>query len=279
MAALPLLLAAMLSMGCLGDYVPPEAVHNVAHVKFPQDALAAQNLRVLGEQYGIPNNYHRCSSLIGPQCASDAALAEDKDSLLHFGSDDPDSDLSLKVIVKKAKPGQTLDEFLLEMASMETEPIMLNQESATLAAGEDKEDTAGIAEELRRMMSDRGDADMTDEEREIYTNFINLLDHDIFKEVLEKLIDQNPELFDYSFDGGNERAREEVIVKEPTKKKENENDVDKIDGLKDELKQSRRLLKSAKELIEEMKRLLRGSDGTYEDEDDEYEDVELEGGN
>lgn len=270
MAALPLLLAAMLSMGCLGDYVPPEAVHNVAHVKFPQDALAAQNLRVLGEQYGIPNNYHRCSSLIGPQCASDAALAEDKDSLLHFGSDDPDSDLSLKVIVKKAKPGQTLDEFLLEMASME---------SATLAAGEDKEDTAGIAEELRRMMSDRGDADMTDEEREIYTNFINLLDHDIFKEVLEKLIDQNPELFDYSFDGGNERAREEVIVKEPTKKKENENDVDKIDGLKDELKQSRRLLKSAKELIEEMKRLLRGSDGTYEDEDDEYEDVELEGGN
>lgn len=47
----------------------PEALHNIAHIAFPQDRLVGQILKIQKDKYGLPPGLH-CSSLIGPKCAS-----------------------------------------------------------------------------------------------------------------------------------------------------------------------------------------------------------------
>jgi len=60
------------SLGC-ADYIAPEALNNIAHIKFPEDRLAGQILRIQRDKFGLPRDL-RCSSLLGPKCASQEAL-------------------------------------------------------------------------------------------------------------------------------------------------------------------------------------------------------------
>lgn len=156
-----------IAAAAVAEYIAPEALHNVAHVKFPLNSLALQNHKTLEDRYGVADGY-RCSSFIGPQCVTTAALAEGRalPAFKDAADDIPNIDLSLKLILKPAKPGQTLEELISEMASTETEAYALHQESAALAAGKGKDEAAKAAEEAREMMRRDLAADLSDEDIE-----------------------------------------------------------------------------------------------------------------
>lgn len=68
MSSLLVFLVLFLSVGG-ADYTAPEALNNVAHIEFPQDRLVGQILQIQRDKFGLPRDL-RCSSLLGPKCAS-----------------------------------------------------------------------------------------------------------------------------------------------------------------------------------------------------------------
>ena len=57
------------------DYIAPEALINIAHIPFPEDQLAARVLKLQRDNFGLPSGV-RCSSLVGPKCASQQAVSD-----------------------------------------------------------------------------------------------------------------------------------------------------------------------------------------------------------
>ncbi|CAD7700837.1 unnamed protein product [Ostreobium quekettii] len=274
------LAAALFFLACAVASVPPEALHNIAHVQFPHDSLALQNHRTLSDRYGLPDGY-RCSSLIGPRCVSQAALDGDVPvtEFHESGHGLPaDLDLSLKILIKQPKPGQSVEDLIAEIAAKESDAYALRQESAALAAGKSKEESAAIGQEAREAIK----VSLTEVSKEGMKNFRSLLkkrllesvaqltneveglgieDVDAMREVLLRslmadLTDEDS--FDSQNDGG--QQREHVA-----------------DGVANDGESSDEDWEESGRLFFEKVKSMFGLEGAgMEEEEDEYEDVELE---
>ncbi|GMH36524.1 hypothetical protein BSKO_04392 [Bryopsis sp. KO-2023] len=76
-----------LSVFSVSEFIPPQALFNVAHIKFPQDRIVGQNFRFQADRYGLGSE-SRCSSLIGPRCASPEAISDSGQRSLFEGQND-----------------------------------------------------------------------------------------------------------------------------------------------------------------------------------------------